>query len=97
VGPEVVFYGSKSHWVNAPSPLPANFLMLNYSHWPFWAQSIAGLIFVAALGTLYWLAWVRPAIRSFARFSPAAWKTLVASVAGLAFLILVWAWVSGRR
>ncbi len=72
--------------------------MLNYSLWPPWAQVVTGLLFLLVLGTLYWLAWVQPAIRSFARFSPAARKTLlVVSVAGTMVLILVWVWASGQR
>jgi hypothetical protein len=101
VGTEPVFYGSKACSVNAQSPWSANVSMLNYSLnyllWPFWAPCIAGLLFLAALGALYWIAWVRPAIRSFAKFSPAAWKTFAVSVAGLVVLILVWAWVSASR
>lgn len=72
--------------------------MLNYSHWPAWAQAVTGLLFLSVLGTIYWFAWVQPAIRSFAKFSPEAKRTLlVVSVAGMMVFILVWLWASGQR
>jgi len=72
--------------------------MLNYSHWPHWAQAVTGLLLLVALGTLYWFAWVQPAIRSFSKLSTAAKNTLlVVSVAGMMVLILVWVWASGQR
>jgi len=72
--------------------------MLNYSHWPRWAQAVTGLLLLLVLGTVYWFAWVQPAIRSFGKFSPAAKKTLqVVSLAGVMVLIFVWVWASGQR
>ena len=71
--------------------------MLNYSHWPPWAQAMMGLLFLLVMGTLYWFAWVQPAIKSFAKFSPEARKTLAVSVVGMVVFILVWVWANARR
>ncbi|MGD0211817.1 MAG: hypothetical protein ABSB87_01210 [Terriglobales bacterium] len=71
--------------------------MLN-SHWHSWEQAVTGLLLLLVQGTLYWYAWAQPACRSFAKFSPAAKKTLLAvSAAGMMVLILVWVWASGQR
>jgi hypothetical protein len=51
---------------------PTNKAIWNYSHWPLWAQAVTGWLLLAVLGTLYWFAWIRLAIRSFAKLSPAA-------------------------
>jgi len=56
-----------------------------------------GLLFLLVMGTLYWFAWVQPAIKSFAKFSPEARKTLVASVVGIVVFILVWVWANAHR
>ena len=55
-----------------------------------------GLLFLLVMGTLYWFAWVQPAIKSFAKFSPEARRTL-AAVAGMVVFILVWVWANAHR
>ena len=69
--------------------------MLDYAHWPAWAQDIAAALAVLVVGTVYWFAWFRPAIRASARSTPVGWRTvLVVSAFVVVILILGWKWVN---
>ena len=69
--------------------------MLDYSHWPLWAQILTGLFLVLVAGTIQWFAWVRPAIKASAKSAPAGLKTIaVVTVIVTMILILGWAWLT---